>query len=152
AGPEAIEGRQMRLVELPRARGPEALPRVREVPHVEIRDLRPFDRDDPDELAGAYRPRPPRAHRHHEALDELAMAALAAEPRVELAVRLERRARLGLVDHAWSRHVLTSYIAVDNDASIIVSYRPVGQRYTAASIMVVRAEGRRGRRGSRHTA
>src|SRR5438128_52339 len=108
AGPEPVEGRQMRPVELARARGPEALSWISEVPDVEVRHLRPLDGDDAEELTGPHGPGPARTPGDDEPLDEPSPAGLAREGPVELAVDLEGRARLGRVDHARSRHVLTS--------------------------------------------
>ena len=38
--PEAIEGRHMRAMQLPRPSRPKALPRIMQVPYVEVSDLR----------------------------------------------------------------------------------------------------------------
>jgi hypothetical protein len=92
------------LVQLSRARRPEALARIGQVPDVEIRDLRALDGDDPEELAGAHRPCVAGASRDDEPLDEGALAARVAEPGIELAVHFQRRAGLGLIDHVRPRH------------------------------------------------
>ncbi len=131
ARPQPIEGGHVRLVELARARGPEALARVGQVPDVEVRHLRALDRHDAEDLARPHRPRPSRAARDDEALDQVALAALRRQARVEVAVHVERRARLGLVDHVGLRHhhpLLSISRApgatVDNERAAIVSYRP----------------------------
>src|SRR5882724_2319604 len=100
ARPEAVEGREVRLVELSGPRGPEALARIGEAPHVEVRDLGALDGNDAEDLSRSDGPRPPRAPRHDEALDQRPRAGLAREARVELAVDFQRGPGLRLVDHA----------------------------------------------------
>jgi len=51
----------VRPVQLPRARRPEPLPRVRRVPHVQVPHLRPFRRRDPAYAALRHDPRAPGA-------------------------------------------------------------------------------------------
>jgi hypothetical protein len=108
ARPEPVERRQVRLVELSGAGGPEALARVREAPHVEIGDLRPLDSDDANELARADGPRAARAPGHREPLHERAAGCLAGQPRVARSVDLERRAGFCLVDYARWGHIASS--------------------------------------------
>src|SRR3989441_12775728 len=98
----------MRLVELARARGPEALSWISQVPDVEVRHLRPLDGHDAEELTGPHGPRPARAPGDDEPLDERAPAGLARETPEELAVDLKGRARLRRGDNTRSRHALTS--------------------------------------------
>jgi len=52
-----------------------------EAPGVEVRDLRPFDRDDAEELTGPDGPGPARASRDEKAIEE--GRRLGAEPVVE---------------------------------------------------------------------
>src|SRR6185503_2806915 len=82
ARPESVERRQMRLVKLSGAGGPEALARIRQTPHVEIGDLRPLDGDDANKLARPDRPRAARAPWHREPLDETSAGRLTGQPRV----------------------------------------------------------------------
>src|SRR5439155_7024889 len=75
-------------------------------------------------------PRPSRASGDDEPLHEPAPAGLASEAPVELAVDLERRARLCLIDHARSRHGLdlldlaTSLLTRRQRHSLIPTSRP----------------------------
>jgi hypothetical protein len=89
ARPQPVEGHEVRLVELARARRPEPLARVRQAPHVQIRHLRPLDGDDPEDLPGTHRPRPARPPGHDEPVDQGALAGLTRQSTVELAVDLE---------------------------------------------------------------
>src|SRR5262245_10395247 len=98
--PQPVERGEMRLMELARARGPEALARVGEAPHVEVGHLGALDGDDTKDLSRANRPRAARPARRDEALDERAVG-VGGEPAVEGPIHLEGRARLRLVDHAW---------------------------------------------------
>ena len=100
ARPEPVEGREVRLVQLARARRPEALARVRQAPHVEVGHLRPLHGDDAEDLPRAHRPRSARSPGDDEPVDQGAAPRLARQAAVELAVDLERRARLRVVDHS----------------------------------------------------
>jgi hypothetical protein len=98
ARPEPVERREMRLMELAGARRPEALARVGEIPHVQVGHLRPLDGDDAEDLARAHRPRAARPAGDDEPVDQGAPSGLAGQSPVELAIDLERRARLRVVD------------------------------------------------------
>src|SRR5262249_60632100 len=70
ARPKPVEGRHVRLMELARARGPEALTGIAQVPDIEVRNLRALERHDAKDLAREHRPRAPGAPRNDEAVDE----------------------------------------------------------------------------------
>ena len=71
--PEAVMGADVGLLQLARARGPHAFARVVQVPHVEVRHLRAFQRDDAEHVAGRHLPGEAAADRHHVRFDQLAL-------------------------------------------------------------------------------
>jgi len=100
-------------MELARARGPEALAGIAQVPDIEVRNLRALERHDANDLAREHRPRAPGAPRDDEAVDERPLGARLAEPPIETPVHFERRAQLRLVDHVRSWHGLTSLTNIE---------------------------------------
>src|SRR5204863_59288 len=84
ARPQPIERAHVCLVQLSRARGPEALARTREIPDVEVGDLGPFEGHDAENLSGSHRPRPSRPARDDKPHDQLSLGARSTEPGLEV--------------------------------------------------------------------
>ena len=79
--PEAVMGADVGLLQLARARGPHAFARVVQVPHVEVRHLRAFQRDDAEHVAGRHLPGEAAADRHHVRFDQLALRRIGDQER-----------------------------------------------------------------------
>ena len=104
--PEAVMGADVGLLQLARARGPHAFARVVQVPHVEVRHLRAFQRDDAEHVAGRHLPGEAAADRHHVRFDQLALRRIGDQGTVERLVHVQDGAFAHLICGGVIRHGL----------------------------------------------
>ncbi len=94
--PQAIEDRDMRSLQLARPGGPQALPRIVQVPDVKVADLRSLDRDDTEDVPRRHLPGTSGADRDGEFLDQRATGSI-GDAAIEILVDSERRALVRLI-------------------------------------------------------
>jgi hypothetical protein len=90
--PQAIEGRHMGGLELASARGPKPLPRIVEIPHIEVTDLRSLEGDDAKHMTRRHLPGACRADRNDHGVRQAAAIDIVGDAAVEGLVHLQRGA------------------------------------------------------------
>ncbi|MNF82129.1 hypothetical protein D3C84_644280 [compost metagenome] len=95
--PEPVVSADVRALQLPGPRRPQAFARIVGVPHIEVPHLRPDRRGDAKHMPGRDRPGTTGANRHFERLDQGAPVLRVANPLVEGLVHLQGRAFADLI-------------------------------------------------------
>ncbi|MCY1202475.1 hypothetical protein D9M72_139630 [compost metagenome] len=133
-GPDAVVRADVGLLELPRAGSPHALARIVQVPHIEVRHLRAFQRDDAENMAGGNLPGVAAADGNDVRFDELALRRVGDQRPVEIPVHIQYRTLAYLIRRGVIRHGLPPENAPGSDARIVEqSWGSIQERGAAGS-------------------